>query len=130
MVYGLEDENLWQAATGFGGGMGGSQDVCGAVSGGVLAASVALGRLGGEPAKARARTYKVVKDVYARFVQEFGQPDCRTLTGFDFNEPGGYDRFHESSVRAEKCPRLVTFMVETVAAMEQDRRNREASKGS
>lgn len=130
MVYGIEDENLWQAATGFGGGIGGSQDVCGAVSGAVLAANIAMGRLGGDPGKIRTRTYKVVKDAYARFVKEFGGPDCRTLTGFDFSEPGSYDRFHESAVRAEQCPRFVRFMVETLAVMEQERQNREASKGS
>lgn len=126
----MEDENLWQAATGFGGGIGSQQDVCGAVTGAALAASVAMARITADRAKARTRTYKVVGEAYARFVREFGGPDCRTLTGFDFSEPGSYDRFHESSVRAEKCPRFVRFMVETLAVMEQERQNREASKGS
>jgi C_GCAxxG_C_C family probable redox protein len=130
VVYGLEDDNLWQAGTGFGGGIGGMQDVCGVLGGAVVAASIAMTSLGGDLIQSRHRAYKVVKEAYSRFVDEFGPPDCRQLCGFDFSEPDGFNRYQESTAKAEKCSRYLRFVIETMAAMEQERRHRAASKGS
>lgn len=70
------------AATPFGGGIGRSEDVCGALAGGVLALGVALGRT--EPNQDRFRSYDAALALQRSFVERFGSSQCRTLNRSDF----------------------------------------------
>lgn len=126
-VYGLEMPR--EAAVGFGGGIAGAQDVCGAIAGGVIAAGLALGRTTADPEALRRRAYRVSLELYRRFKAQFGGPDCSSLTGYDFLAPGGYEKYRASGVREERCYRFVAFVVETLAELEEERRAKEAPKG-
>ena len=96
-------------ATGFGGGIARCQSVCGAVSGGVMA--IGLSRAGQSRDEALGDILKAARSLYRSFGEAFQHTDCRQLTGFDFNAPGGYEAFRQSNVRQERCHRYVRFVV-------------------
>lgn len=118
---GLHDEDLWVIATGLGGGIGRRQLVCGALTGGVLACGLAVARRRGLNRETRnelrAQTYASVQELTRRFEAEFGALDCRTLTGYDFAAPDGYQAFSQSDTKDRVCHPAVRFVVRTVAEL-------------
>ncbi|MFA5468161.1 MAG: C-GCAxxG-C-C family protein [Sphaerochaetaceae bacterium] len=71
---GLEEKTLFKLAEGLGGGMGCYEGPCGALSGAILVLSY---RLSGY--KTKEATYKVVGELYTKFVQKFGSSVCKGL---------------------------------------------------
>lgn len=106
---GLGEGDLVSAAAGLGGGIGRCQSTCGAITGAVVAAGLYLGRLGlpreGLTQEARA----VAAEIYRGFEERFGATGCRTLTGYDFGTPEGYERFVESGTKKRVCVPLIAF---------------------
>jgi len=82
-------------ATPFGGGIGRAEDLCGALSGGVLAIGACIGRL--DPDEDKQRCYEAARELHRRFLETFGATSCRALNKSDFKSP-------EHRVR---CGRLV-----------------------
>lgn len=72
-----------KTAGGFGGGIGGSKtDVCGALSGGILALGCLFGRTGAD--QSRDLVYDLTKEFRRRFSERFGSTNCHAiLQGFD-----------------------------------------------
>ena len=122
-AYGLDGDDLWQVAVGFGGGIGGMQDACGALTGAVMAIGQIAARRRGSDRNDRAGlrqdTASTTKELYRRFQSEFGEVDCRTLTGYDFNAPGGREAFHQDPDGRARCRRFVAFAVQALAELEQ-----------
>jgi len=127
-AFGFDGEDLWTLATGFGGGLGRKQLVCGALTGGVIAAGaiVAAKRASTRDDRAALRdeTYALVRELHDRFQARFGCTDCRTLTGFDFSEPDGYKRFSESGQKERVCHEAVRFVIQTVAELAEPPRQK------
>lgn len=73
---GYEDELTFKAATGFGGGVGRMGDICGALTGGVMAIGLQYGRATKEDEKSGPRTYGLTEKLYGLFEEEFGSPTC------------------------------------------------------
>ncbi len=97
----------------FGGGIAGTGETCGAVTGAALALGL-LDQLGGEtadPAASRAR----LQDLTARFAAEFGGVRCRDLTGFDLTTVAGHDAFVASGGN-DRCKGFVGWMCDQLAA--------------
>ena len=72
-------------ATPFGGGIGRSEDVCGALVGGVLAIGVSLGRTA--PEEDRLASYEAAGKLYKAFHACFGSTCCKVLNKSDFKTP-------------------------------------------
>ncbi len=73
-----EDSYTPKAATGFGGGIGGSHlETCGALTGGVIALGWFLGRT--NPSGDKTRVYKLASEFRRQFVEKFGSTHCQTL---------------------------------------------------
>ena len=123
-AFGLQAQELWPLATGFGGGFGRKQSVCGALSGGVLAAGAIVAQRRqsdrADRAALRDETYAVVRQLYDAFQAKFGSVDCRSLTEFDFSEPDGYKRFTESGQKERVCHQAVRFVIQQVAELTQE----------
>jgi len=67
-------------AGGFGGGVGGShEEVCGAVSGGVLILSLCFPHARGSDQEAKKNLYRVAKEFRRRFFEVFGFSRCGDL---------------------------------------------------
>lgn len=69
-------------ATPFGGGIGKSEDVCGAMTGSVLGIGAALGRTGAKENK--APSYAAAKELKGMFEKRFGSTQCKVLNKGDF----------------------------------------------
>lgn len=115
--YGLEDENLWQVATGLGAGVSRRGFMCGAVTGGVMACGLATARqrdLGREARKSlREETYSRAQELMRRFEARFGTVNCLEMTGCDFLTPEGQARFKETQGMDLVCRPAVRLAVES-----------------
>lgn len=109
------------AATGFGGGLGRCQLVCGALTGGVIACSLAVARKRGSDRAdrngLRGETYALVRELVQAFEDRFGAVDCRTITGHDFAAPGGHQAFSDSGARDTVCRPAVRLVVEAATKL-------------
>lgn len=76
---GIPTDYALKLATGFGGGMGRKQEVCGAISGGVLALSALYGRGENEEKSQQETTYRKVRQFIDLFEQENGHITCRKI---------------------------------------------------
>jgi len=82
----IDETTLFRVMEGFGGGMGGRDATCGAVSGAVALAG--LIKSGGSPEKkTKADTYKLSKKIVSEFKQQNGSIVCRELKGIDTGLP-------------------------------------------
>jgi len=101
-----------RTATGFGGGIARNGDICGALSGAVMAIGLALGRDG--PDESRDQCYAAVDQFYNDFVKTFGSCKCRELTRVDFKTPEGNATYRER-VHRERCTPIVEWAAKTAS---------------
>jgi C_GCAxxG_C_C family probable redox protein len=98
---GIQHEVIPGIATAFGGGIGGTGSVCGALVGAVMAIGIRHGRR--HPSERDARAYALTQELRRRFEAEMGHIDCRALTGMDLTTPEGVKRFYRSDVPLKVC---------------------------
>ena len=105
-VTGLEPDFLARMASSFGGGMGRLREVCGAVSGMLLAAGLiyGYGRPGDDEAK-RAH-YRLVQTLAGRFRERAGSIVCREILKNPSTDPNPTPRTEEF-YKTRPCTRLV-----------------------
>jgi len=107
---GIEGELIPRIATGFGGGFGGSHRlVCGAISGGVMAAGLAFGR--DRASDEREKAYALVSQLVESFRAEFGTILCPELVGIDPEDEQWHEKYHASDAHQKKCLLYVQFVV-------------------
>jgi len=101
------DPELVALAKQFGGGIAGTGETCGAVTG----AALALGLLDYQDPETAgpAASRTALQDFIQRFATEFGALRCRDLTGFDLRTPEGHDAFVKSGTN-ECCRSFVGWM--------------------
>ena len=73
--YNLDKDSLYQLATAFGGGMGHSNGVCGAISGGLMVL--------GLKQYDKETTYAKTRHLMDEFIKRNGTRDCEKLIGVD-----------------------------------------------
>ena len=100
------DEVIPRIATGFGGGISRNGDVCGALTGGVMAISLALGR--DKPDASREPCYSAVDRFYNDFRAKFGSCKCRELTNLNMKTPEGAEAY-KAEIHAEICNPIVAW---------------------
>jgi len=105
-----DESNIPCIATGFGGGMARQGFQCGALTGGIMAIGVNVGRGCTEDYIGRELTYEQVWDLIERFKKEFGPTTCRDLTGLDLTTKEGQDKFAEENMHEKKCEKFVDFV--------------------
>lgn len=101
-------------ATGLGAGLGRRQHLCGAVNGGAMALSAALGNDSGADLGAKERTYEAVKAYVKTIETEFESLDCRTLLGVDLSTDEGKAAFKERGLGSSVCDRIIGRCAEEV----------------
>lgn len=94
-------------SNGFGAGMGRKQEVCGAISGGILVLNMIYGRGENEDKQKQENTYAKVREFIDLFEKEFGTVNCKKLLyGCELLKPEGQKQFKEENM-IEKCYRYV-----------------------
>lgn len=77
--YGLDPDMALKLATGLGGGMCRRGEVCGAVSGGIVALGLKFGRGTQQDRSATEQTYDLAGELMSRFEKRCGSYLCRVL---------------------------------------------------
>ena len=105
-------------ACGFGAGMGRKEEVCGAVSGGILVIGSKYGRGENDDSTYKEQTYQKVNEIMDRFKREHGSWICRELLGgCELTSEEGKKQFEEKNLSDTVCKRCVESIV---AILEQD----------
>lgn len=113
----LPPDMALKIATGLGAGMARRQEVCGAVTGGILVLGLACGRGEGQDRTATEQTYKKTEELMRRFEEAHGTCNCRRLLGgCDISTEDGRKAFADQDLIHRVC----TPCVETVVAILED----------
>ena len=108
---GIERDFALKSATGFGGGMGRKQEVCGALSGGVMVLNVLYGRGEHDDKQKQEDTYSKVRLLFDKFEAKHGSVNCgRLLGGCVLLTPEGQEIFKSKNL-IEKCRGYVRDVV-------------------
>jgi C_GCAxxG_C_C family probable redox protein len=95
-------------ATGFGAGIGRSGQICGALSGSVMAIGLLKGCDNGEGEREkRNAAYESVLQMIKAFEKEFGNSQCRILTQCDLQTQKGKEKYRKQEHRKNLCPKFV-----------------------
>lgn len=98
----FDDRIIPRIANLFGGGMGNTGSVCGAVIGGVMALGLMTER--GDTVEEMLRTVGIAREFCSRFEAEMGTIQCRELTkGADLITEEGIGRFMASDIPETVC---------------------------
>ncbi len=112
----LDRERALKLATGFGAGLANKQEICGAVSGGIMAIGLKHGRTQTSDFEAKERTYLLANELMARFKVKFGSCLCRELLpGINLATAVGHTRYKEKNLAETVCRPCVA---ETVRILE------------
>jgi C_GCAxxG_C_C family probable redox protein len=115
---GLDRNTALKLSCGLGGGMARRQEVCGAVTGGILALGLGHGRGEGQDKTHTEKTYNDVRELIAQFESKHGSCVCRTLLqGCDLNTPDGQLTYKQNDLLNKTCKRCVQTAVETLETL-------------
>lgn len=106
---GIEKETAALIASGFGGGLGRLREVCGAVSGMSMAASMLFGSSDPKDFEKKKETYKIIQTLANRFREKNGSIVCRELLGLDkkAETPSTPEKRTTEYYKKRPCPLLV-----------------------
>lgn len=79
--FGVDFDTAASLSAGFGGGIGRLRETCGAVSGAVLAISLAMGKFKVENPAAKTAVYEKIRQLVANFEAETGSIICADMLG-------------------------------------------------
>ena len=97
----IENEIIPRIASCFGGGIGNTGAVCGAVVGAVMA--IGLKKERGDTMEEMLRTLAVAQGFCRRFEAEMGTINCRELTGADLSTEEGIQQYMSSDTPQTVC---------------------------
>ncbi len=107
----ISKDHALRIANGFGSGMGRKQEVCGAVSGGILVLNHLYGRGENEDKDQQNLLYAKVRDLMDGFERKFGTVNCKKLLGgCELMTPEGQEQFSANNL-IEDCYGYVAYTV-------------------
>jgi C_GCAxxG_C_C family probable redox protein len=109
--FGLDTEIALKLASPFGGGVARRGEVCGAVTGALLALGLARGA---KVPAGKEEIYRLSQEFMHLFEEKHNTVLCRDLIACDISTPAGYQSAAEKRVFTTICPVLVQDTVEIV----------------
>ncbi|MDC7124334.1 MAG: C-GCAxxG-C-C family protein [Spirochaetales bacterium] len=110
----LSEDFSLKVATGFGGGMGRTQHVCGAVSGGILALNLLYGRGLSDGKDKQDDVYIKVRELIKKFETENDTIICKELLdGCSLLTDEGRERYRSKGMN-KKCHSYIASVIEIV----------------
>ncbi len=110
---GIWSELVPQIATGFGGGIGHTGDICGAITGAVMALGIRYGRKNPQDKITRDQLYQMVEKFLQETQSVLGKVNCVDLIGVSLNTEEGLQIYRGQNLR-ERCNRIIVT-VENIA---------------
>ena len=100
----MAEDTALKIACGLGSGMARAQQVCGAVTGGILVLGLRHGRGSREDRSATELTYQKTRQLMAEFTEQHGTCVCRELlNGCDLTTEQGQKQFKENELLKKVC---------------------------
>lgn len=115
---GLDTPTALKLGAGFGGGIGCSGEVCGALVGAVMTLGLKYGSCVGEDKAAKNEMYRKARLLADEFKLRTGSLYCRDLMGFDLSTPKGQAMAKQPSA-FERCDGFVSIAAEILEEMLQ-----------
>ena len=110
---GLDKDKALKIACGFGAGMGRKEEVCGAVSGGIMVIGAKYGRGENEDRKVTDNTYTKIRELMTQFSQRRGTYICRKLlNGCELTTEEGQKTYIGNDYFNKICKPCVKSVVE------------------
>lgn len=103
---GIDRDLALKISSGFGGGMC-HGELCGAVTGAVMALSLKYGNVDGIDNEAKQKEYKIVRGFCKEFKNINGSILCRDLMGVDFAEKENRNIAKEKGLFKKNCPKYI-----------------------
>src|SRR5512136_3046171 len=101
---GFDKNTALKMATGFGAGMGRKEEVCGAVSGGIIVIGARYGRGEGQDRTPTELTYRKTRELMDQFAQKHGTFICRKLLkGCELTTEDGRKDFKDNKLADTIC---------------------------
>lgn len=114
-LVGIDESTALRLSSSFGGGMGRLREVCGAVSGMLMAAGALYGYSDVKNPRLKSEHYKLVQFLAKRFADEAGSYVCRDLLGLKgTSDPVSPPRDAEF-YRTRPCPKLIRLAAEILS---------------
>lgn len=109
----LDKELALKIACGFGAGMGRKQEVCGAVTGGIIVIGAKYGRGDKDDRAVTEATYQKTRDLIDQFAGQHGAFSCRSLLGgCELTSEDGQRYFKENDLLNKVCKPCIQSVVE------------------
>lgn len=105
--FGLAPDLAMKIGCAFGGGLGSTGDVCGAVTASIMVLGLKHGRTNKDDAARRIAADGKVKEFLERFKRKHKHHRCNDLVGFDRSTPEGHDKAAAAGVFKKLCPGYV-----------------------
>lgn len=116
--WGLEEDLALRLSCGFGGGIARTQDICGAVSGGIMVLGLKYGRGANDDMQVTDEMYRKTREFIARFRERQGSHLCRELIGdCELATEEGQRFFKENNLHEKICSPCVQCAVHLVEEM-------------
>ena len=108
--YNLDKDVLYKVASAFGGGMGHTNGVCGAVSGGLMV----LGLKHNAQQFDKETTYARTRQLMDEFILRNGTRDCEKLIGVDLTTEDGKKKFKEEDIKKKICEKCISDVIDII----------------
>lgn len=103
----LSFEELAIISAGFGGGISRRGEICGAVTGAIMAIGMLTSQTEKDVSKHKAATYKKVAEFIDKFNEIHETPICNNLIGFDIRDPDARQKGNDEGVFRKICPKFL-----------------------
>jgi C_GCAxxG_C_C family probable redox protein len=113
----MDKNTAERIAIGFGGGMGRTGGVCGAVSGAYMVLGLREYPGISSPSKRKEKVYSLIQKFNKRFKEKYKYVYCTPLLGYNLGTPEGLAS-RENKANASICPELVAGAVKILEEME------------
>ena len=127
--YGLAKETALRVGQAFGGGMGRTGNVCGAVTGALMVIGFKRAALDPKDLQAKLDAHGIAQAFLASFAAKHRSLLCRDLLGCDIATAEGFKQVQDQNLHSTVCAPLVESavnLIEQLLAPSKDRREREA----
>lgn len=108
--YNLDKNSLYKLASAFGGGMGHTNGVCGAISGGLMV----LGLKHNSEQFDKDTTYAQTRHLMDEFIKRNGTRDCEKLIGVDLMTEEGKKEFKSKEIKKNVCEKCISDVIDIV----------------
>jgi len=105
--YGLDLDMALKISGPFGGGIGSSGDICGALSGAAMVLGLEYRGTEAGPTEAKKQTMSLVRQMLADFREKHGCIDCVDILGIDISNAEGAQEAREKGLFETRCPECV-----------------------